>query len=350
MTNSMPETLSSYMESRSLLVDEALKELFAAKAEEPKTIREAMRYSIFAGGKRLRPVLVMAAAEACGLDGRKVLKAACALEMIHTYSLIHDDLPAMDDDDLRRGKPTNHKVFGEAMAILAGDGLLTYAFEAAAENAADLKLDGKATAQLIKVIARGAGTQGMVGGQVADLEAENWKKRNHGFAPGPHLEYIHLHKTAALIVASLEAGAILAQAFPEQRRALSSYGRSIGLAFQIADDVLDVVGDKGYISAAVATDLWEANELTLLTVPRRNQTDQLPPALCRLLNSARQIVETVNGQLVEQFQIETNHALTFPGLCARLQTKLAAHTLCIYLNRLLGNPEWLQIKALAFPN
>jgi geranylgeranyl diphosphate synthase, type II len=241
---SMPATLDKYMTRHSASVDAELKRILAKKAEEPETIRKAMSYSIFAGGKRLRPVLVIAAAECCGSDSKKVLKAACALEMIHTYSLIHDDLPAMDDDDLRRGKPTNHKVFGEAMAILAGDGLLTLAFQAAAENAASRSLPGKAAADLISVIARGAGTQGMVGGQVADLEAENWKTKNHGFKPAPHLEYIHLHKTAALIVASLEAGAILAGGTAAQKKALAAYGRAIGLAFQIADDVLDVVGDK----------------------------------------------------------------------------------------------------------
>ena len=210
----------------------------------PATIHKAMRYSIFAGGKRLRPALVTAAAEACGLPARRALKTAAALEMIHTYSLIHDDLPAMDDDDLRRGKPTNHKVFGEAMAILAGDGLLTYAFEAAAENAAELRLPGRETAELIRVIARASGTRGMVGGQVADLEAENWRGKNHGFKPGPALEYIHRHKTAALITGSLEAGAVLARASAAERAALRAYGDAVGLAFQIADDVLDVVGDK----------------------------------------------------------------------------------------------------------
>ncbi len=240
----MTESLDRYIEVNGRLVDAELKKLLAKKAEEPETIRKAMSYSIFAGGKRLRPILVIAAAECCGARAKDVLKTACALEMIHTYSLIHDDLPAMDDDDLRRGKPTSHKVFGEAMAILAGDGLLTLAFEAAAANAASRKLDGKGAAALVAAIARGAGTQGMVGGQVADLEAENWKGRNHGFKPGPHLEYIHLHKTAALIVASLEAGAILAGGSAKERAALAAYGRAIGLAFQIADDVLDVVGDK----------------------------------------------------------------------------------------------------------
>jgi geranylgeranyl diphosphate synthase, type II len=236
--------LKRHLETCTALVDRALDKLLAAHAEEPAKIREAMRYSIFAGGKRLRPALVIAAAQACGAKPAKVLKAAAALEMIHTYSLIHDDLPAMDDDDLRRGKPTNHKVFGEAMAILAGDGLLTLAFEAAALNAAEAKLSAKHTAELIGAIARGAGTKGMVGGQVADIESEGWHKKNHGFKPAQTLNYIHLHKTAALIAASLEAGAILAGASPARRKALRSYGLAIGLSFQIADDILDVVGDK----------------------------------------------------------------------------------------------------------
>jgi geranylgeranyl diphosphate synthase type II len=207
-----------------------------------------MRYSLKAGGKRLRPVLVMSAAECCGRGARGVLQAACALEMIHTYSLIHDDLPAMDDDDLRRGKPTNHKVFGEAMAVLAGDALLSLAFELAARNAASAGLDGKSSAGLVAVLASGSGMRGMVGGQAADIEAEGWPDaRLKG--PGASrarslLDYIHVHKTAALIAASLEAGAILAGADEARRKALRGYGRAVGLAFQIADDVLDVVGDK----------------------------------------------------------------------------------------------------------
>ncbi len=240
----MNQSLAKYLAASSKKVDAALVRLFLARKEEPLKVNKAMRYSIFAGGKRLRPVLVLAAFEACEGSGGSALKTAAALEMIHTYSLIHDDLPAMDDDDLRRGRPTNHKVFGEAMAILAGDGLLTYAFEVAAENASDLGLGGPQTAALIQAIARGAGTCGMVGGQAADLDAENWTSKNHGFNPARQLEYIHLHKTASLIEASLEAGAILARASDSRRRALARYGRMLGLAFQIADDVLDVVGDK----------------------------------------------------------------------------------------------------------
>jgi geranylgeranyl diphosphate synthase type II len=236
--------LDRYLASTSERVEAVLDRLLKTKAEEPDSIRKAMRYSIFAGGKRLRPALVTAGAECCGGRAARVLKAGAALEMIHTYSLIHDDLPAMDDDDLRRGKPTSHKVFGEALAILAGDGLLTLAFETAAANARECGLGAAATAELIRVIAAGAGTSGMVGGQVADLGAEKWKGRLSQGRAARLLEYIHLHKTGSLITASLEAGAILAGASAAQRRALRAYGSAIGLSFQIADDILDVVGDK----------------------------------------------------------------------------------------------------------
>jgi len=237
-------TLSRALERNTAMVDVSMEKLLASTPDLPESIRKAMRYSLFAGGKRLRPTLVLEAAECCGLSAKKALKTAAALEMIHTYSLIHDDLPAMDDDDLRRGKPTNHKVFGEAMAILAGDGLLTKAFEAAAENAADLKLKGRETAELIRLIAYGAGGEGMVGGQVADLAAEGMSKKISKAAAAKVLEAVHRRKTGALIVASLDAGAVMAGASEAKREALRSYGECIGLAFQIADDVLDVVGDK----------------------------------------------------------------------------------------------------------
>ncbi len=232
------------MERNTASIDSALEKLLAATPDLPESIRKAMRYSLFAGGKRLRPTLVLEAAECCGLPAKKALKTAAALEMIHTYSLIHDDLPAMDDDDLRRGKPTNHKVFGEAMAILAGDGLLTKAFEAAAENAADLKLKGREAAELIRLIAYGAGAEGMVGGQVADLAAEGMSKKMSKAQAAKILEAVHRRKTGALIVASLDAGAVMAGAPYKKRASLRAYGECIGLAFQIADDVLDVVGDK----------------------------------------------------------------------------------------------------------
>jgi geranylgeranyl diphosphate synthase type II len=195
-----------------------------------------MRYSLFSGGKRLRPILALAAGEAVGGQARRILPFACALEMVHAYSLIHDDLPAMDDDDLRRGKPTNHVVFGEGIAILAGDALLTEAFRVMAE--AVLRLPGQqaGAVKALREVAGAAGAVGMVAGQVADLEAER-KRPTHSL-----LEYIHLRKTAALIRAAVRTGALIGGATNRQFGHLSRYGLAVGLAFQVADDILDVEG------------------------------------------------------------------------------------------------------------
>lgn len=241
----MTPKLKNYLEKWSAEVDKALGHYLPKKSSAlNKTIHEAMRYSIFAGGKRLRPVLVAAGAEICGVSGKKVLPTACALEMIHTYSLIHDDLPAMDDDDLRRGRPTNHKVYGEGIAILAGDSLLTYAFDLIAKNAKILRSNGS-LADAIHTVAQGAGHDGMVGGQVVDLEMDGGKWLKKPSARQKQiLDYIHHSKTAALIEASLLAGAHLANATSKQAANLRTYSRKIGLAFQIADDILDIEGDK----------------------------------------------------------------------------------------------------------
>lgn len=209
-------------------------------------LKEAMLYSLAAGGKRLRPVLLTAVYELFGGDWREALPAACALEMVHTYSLIHDDLPAMDDDELRRGRPTSHIVFGEAMAILAGDALLTNAFSVLYDNS---KVKGVKAARVLEaagILARRAGAGGMVSGQAADLEAEGFlKRRRPGRAgAGRLLDYIHLHKTSDLIMASVEMGAALAGAGRKDFKTLSEFAGAIGLCFQITDDVLDVVGDK----------------------------------------------------------------------------------------------------------
>ena len=208
-------------------------------------LMKAMRYSLDAGGKRLRPVLLTATYELFGGNWREVLPAACALEMVHTYSLIHDDLPAMDNDSLRRGRPTSHIVFGEAMALLAGDALLTNAFSVLYDNS---KLKGVKAAGVLEaagILARRAGAGGMVSGQAADLEAEGFLKRRKNHAEAAALlDYIHRHKTSDLIKASVEMGAALAGAGPEDRKALSDFAGAIGLCFQITDDVLDVVGDK----------------------------------------------------------------------------------------------------------
>ena len=259
----MIDRLERFLSQRSAWVERELERLLKASgpapipflAPAPALLRKAMGYSLMAGGKRLRPALVLEAAACCGLPRAQALGAACALEMIHTYSLIHDDLPAMDDDDLRRGKPTNHKVFGEAMAILAGDGLLTKAFEAAAENAADNKLKGREAAELVRLIAYGAGGEGMVGGQVADLAAEGMSKKISKASAAKVLEAVHRRKTGALIIASLDAGAVLAGASEAKRDALRSYGECVGLAFQIADDVLDVTATSDELGKTAGKDL-----------------------------------------------------------------------------------------------
>jgi geranylgeranyl diphosphate synthase type II len=228
--------LQRYLDERSRLVDRALAQLLPPRTAVPRTLENAMRYSLFSGGKRIRPILALASGEAVGAPVERIMPFACALEMIHSYSLIHDDLPAMDDDDLRRGKPTNHIVFGEGMAILAGDGLLTEAFRVMAEGALRRRQDPTAAIRAIREIATGAGAMGMVGGQVADLEAEN-KKPTRAL-----VDYIHTRKTAALLRAAVRAGACVGGASPRQFARLDRYGAAVGLAFQVADDILDVEG------------------------------------------------------------------------------------------------------------
>jgi geranylgeranyl diphosphate synthase type II len=223
--------LRDYLALQQQIVDAELDRLVPPESTPPATIHRAMRYSLFAGGKRIRPILCMEAARAVAAEPAGVAACACSLELIHTYSLIHDDLPALDNDDYRRGKLTNHKVFGDAMAILAGDALLTLAFQVLAEL--DIPADRKA--KLISELSTASGTVGgMIGGQVADLEGE-------GKPPDAALlETIHRSKTGALLRASLRLGAIYAGASPEQYAALSCYGEHVGLAFQIVDDILDV--------------------------------------------------------------------------------------------------------------
>ncbi len=223
--------LPAYLTTRTTLLARALDRFLPRASVKPKTIHKAMRYSLFAGGKRLRPVLTLAAAEACGGAVAAATPAACAVECIHTYSLIHDDLPCMDDDDLRRGRPTSHKVFGEGVAVLAGDGLLTIAFEILARAAPTPRYS---TAALIRELASASGSQWLIGGQVADLEGEGQK------LTGPQLQYIHRCKTAALLTASIRLGAMSAHASPVRLAALTAFGQALGLAFQVIDDILDV--------------------------------------------------------------------------------------------------------------
>src|SRR5258706_860547 len=224
-------TLAEYLACQQRRIDAALQRWFPAESTPPKSIHKAMRYSLFAGGKRIRPILCIAAAEAVSNSTDGIESAACTLELIHTYSLIHDDLPALDNDDLRRGLPTCHKVFGDAMAILAGDALLTLAFQVLAQ----MECVPERKAALIAELAVSAGTVGgMIGGQVNDIEGE-------GKHPDAALLYdIHHAKTGALLKASLRMGGIYAGCDEEQLQALSKYGEHVGLAFQIVDDVLDV--------------------------------------------------------------------------------------------------------------
>lgn len=239
--------IQEYLQKRKALIDSSLAEYLPSVEEIPGTIHQAMHYSVFAGGKRLRPILVMASAEAVGGDGIKVLPAACALEMIHTYSLIHDDLPAMDDDDFRRGKPTNHKVFGEAMAILAGDALLTHAF-GLLSSCSGVFAPEKVNL-VISEVAEAAGTLGMVGGQVLDIQSEGCE------ISGDDLYNIYIRKTAALFVAALRCGAILSNCNERQLEVLTAYGRHLGLAFQITDDILDITGNTAVLGKNVGSDV-----------------------------------------------------------------------------------------------
>ncbi len=226
--------LDRYLEEKCALVNRALKNLLGSSDTYPSVLHQAAHYSLFAGGKRIRPALVLAAAEAVseGVD-TAVLNAACAVECIHTYSLIHDDLPALDNDDLRRGLPTCHKKYGDAMAILAGDSLLTSAFELLGRTQG---VDNALIVQAVIELSSAAGAAGMIGGQVVDIESEGTE------IAFPVLEYIHIHKTGKLILASVRCGAILSGAKEAELKSLSRYGEAIGLAFQIADDLLDVEG------------------------------------------------------------------------------------------------------------
>lgn len=229
--------LKKYLNNQAAIINKALR---SCLPKDNSLISRSMRYSIFAGGKRLRPILVLESAKVCGRKSSAVMPAACAVEFIHTYSLIHDDLPSMDNDDLRRGKPTNHKKFGVATAILTGDALLTDAFRLIAK----CRAAGGSIIKAVAVLSEASGYTGMIGGQIKDtIETQNWNKKTKGLAK-QNLVYIHQNKTAALIKASLLIGAIIAGAGKKQCKLLGSYGENIGLAFQITDDILDITADK----------------------------------------------------------------------------------------------------------
>jgi geranylgeranyl diphosphate synthase type II len=236
------------LKHRAARVDRALEEYLPSAATYPAVIHEAMRYSLFAGGKRLRPVLALAAGEVAGGRVEKIMPAACAMELIHTYSLIHDDLPAMDDDDFRRGRPTCHVKYGEAMAVLAGDALLTMGFEMLARGALDGSLPAPELLAVIAEVALAAGSKGLIGGQVMDIICDN-------SVDSETLDYIHRHKTGALYRVSVRLGAILSGADGHTLNRLTEYAEHLGLAFQITDDILDIAGDPEKIGKPVKSDL-----------------------------------------------------------------------------------------------
>lgn len=241
-------SIEAYIRTQAELVESELKRSFPENWSIPAKLKEAVDYSLLAGGKRMRPILVLAAAEALGGSCEAALPVACAVEMVHTYSLIHDDLPAMDDDDYRRGRLTNHKVYGEAMAILAGDALLTHAFYSAVQAARQSGVPAEQALAIVEELSVWAGARGMVGGQVADIEGEQ------GLTKLEELEYIHLRKTSDLIVFSLRSGARVGGADEAQLAALERFGTCIGLAFQVQDDILDVIGDETKLGKPVKSD------------------------------------------------------------------------------------------------
>jgi geranylgeranyl diphosphate synthase, type II len=238
--------LKRYLIAKQKEVDRALDRFLPKASLPPATIHKAMRYSLFAGGKRLRPILCLAATEACGGKTNAALPLACAVECIHTYSLIHDDLPSMDNDDLRRGRATCHKVFGEGIAILAGDALLTIAFEIAAHTRTSSRYDLR---EIFREITTAAGSQKLIAGQVADLEAEG-RRINRA-----QLRYIHENKTAALLTGSVRLGAMAANASVKQLTAITAFGRALGLAFQVIDDILDVTQTSEKLGKSAGKDV-----------------------------------------------------------------------------------------------
>ncbi len=249
--------IKSYLKDKQALVDTFFKAYFI-KQHHPPVLQEAMLYSLFAGGKRIRPILALAAYETCGGDPRDIVPYASTLELIHTYSLIHDDLPAMDNDDLRRGKPTNHKVYGEAVAILAGDALLTEAFSILSDPSLSSRISVPHLMGALREIALASGLDGMVAGQVQDMLSENQE------SDAETLQFIHSHKTGALLRASVRIGPILYGSDQASLDALTAYGNSIGLAFQVIDDILDIEGDTEEMGKTAGSD----EKINKMTYPR----------------------------------------------------------------------------------
>ncbi|MBL9173042.1 MAG: polyprenyl synthetase family protein [Verrucomicrobiales bacterium] len=285
VSKSAPFDLSAWVSARSKAVDQALDRFLPKATARPATIHAAMRYSLFAGGKRMRPALLLAAAEACGGKAAEAMPLACAVECIHTYSLIHDDLPAMDNDDFRRGKPTNHKVYGEGIAVLAGDALLTQAFEIAAQANAWPRYSHR---DLMLEIARASGSLQLIAGQVADLEGEGKE------LTVPQLRYIHERKTSALLCCSVRLGGMSANCTPTQLQALTDFGYNVGLAFQVIDDILDVTQSTETLGKTAGKDVAAQKA----TYPRLVGLDQSRRIAARLTARAFGALKPFRGRAI----------------------------------------------------
>jgi geranylgeranyl diphosphate synthase, type II len=291
--------LKVYLQSRQKTIDRALDRFLPKESTPPPSIHHAMRYSLFAGGKRLRPILCLAAAESCKGKASEALPLACAMECIHTYSLVHDDLPSMDNDDFRRGRATCHKVFGDGIAVLAGDALLTAAFEIAARAKPTRRYS---MAEILREIALAAGSRRLIAGQVADLEAEGKKVSRD------ELRYIHENKTAAMITTSVRLGAISANAELKKLRALTRFGYSLGLAFQIIDDILDVTQTTEKLGKSAGKDITAQKAtypavmgLDASRIEARRLTKRAHNSLRSFGNEAKPLRELANYMLVREY-------------------------------------------------
>lgn len=274
------------LKEKASFVEKVLKEYMPKEEGYQKTVIEAMNYSLSAGGKRLRPILTLEACKIVGGNEDEAIPFAIAIEMIHTYSLIHDDLPALDNDDLRRGRPTNHKVYGEAMGILAGDALLNYAFEVMLAGSIN-KENPEKYLKAINEIAKGAGIYGMIGGQVVDVESENKQIEKE------KLDYIHMNKTVAMMVGCMRAGATIGGANSEQMEEITKYAKNIGLSFQIVDDILDIVGDEAKLGKKVGSDIENHKS----TYPSLLGLDKSKEIAHNLIDEAKKSIEKLSDDV-----------------------------------------------------
>jgi geranylgeranyl diphosphate synthase, type II len=288
--------LKLYLRTRQREIDRALNRYLPKANMKPATLHKAMRYSLFAGGKRLRPVLCLAAAEACRGNVDDALPFACALECIHTYSLVHDDLPSMDNDDFRRGRPTCHKVFGEGIAVLAGDALLTIAFEIVSKAKSTPRYD---MSTLLREIAVAAGSQKLIAGQVADLEAEGKNVKRD------QLQFIHENKTAAILKSSVRLGAMSANAEAKKLSAITRFGQRLGLAFQIIDDILDVTQTSEILGKSAGKDLAAKKA----TYPAVIGLDKSRAEARRLTRQAHHMLSVFTGRDAEPLHALANYLL-----------------------------------------